>query len=142
MSQMTEPMTPAMDPELIGGVVGRYLAVWIEPDAEVRRTAIAGLWAEDGVEFVEGVQFRGQHELGARVAAACEAFVADGKYAVTSGRDVTVHHDVVTLTIQLAAAGGEEAGEIAWAARVFLLLGQDGRIRQDYQLTVKPLAAE
>jgi hypothetical protein len=32
-------------------------------------------------------------------------------------------------------------GEIAWAARVFLLLGKDGLIRQDYQLTVKPLAA-
>jgi hypothetical protein len=32
-------------------------------------------------------------------------------------------------------------GEVAWAARVFLLLGEDGLIREDYQLTVKPLAA-
>lgn len=31
--------------------------------------------------------------------------------------------------------------EVAWAARVFLLLGADGRIDGDYQLTVKPLAA-
>jgi hypothetical protein len=37
--------------------------------------------------------------------------------------------------------GGDEAGEPAWAARVFLLLGQDG-LQQEYQLTVKPLAAE
>ena len=31
-------------------------------------------------------------------------------------------------------------GEVAWAARVFLLLGETGRIREDYQLTVQPLA--
>ena len=32
-------------------------------------------------------------------------------------------------------------GEVGWAACVFLLLGADGLIRQDYQLTVQPLAA-
>lgn len=29
---------------------------------------------------------------------------------------------------------------MAWAARVFLLTGEDGLIREDYQLTVQPLA--
>jgi hypothetical protein len=29
---------------------------------------------------------------------------------------------------------------VAWAARVFLLLDTDGLIREDYQLTLKPLA--
>ena len=31
-------------------------------------------------------------------------------------------------------------GEIAWAARAFLLLDAGDLIREDYQLTVKPLA--
>lgn len=30
-------------------------------------------------------------------------------------------------------------GEVDWATRVFLLLDAVGRIREDYQLTTKPL---
>jgi hypothetical protein len=138
MSNLTE-MTYTTDPSLLAD---RYLAVWSEPDPERRRGAIAGLWAPDGIEFVEGVQFRGHDGLEARVAEAHQAFVASGRYTVTSPGDVTAHHDVVTLTIQLAQAAGDRAGEVAWAARVFLVLGADGLIREDYQLTVQPLAAE
>jgi hypothetical protein len=31
------------------------------------------------------------------------------------------------------------AGQTDWAARVFLLLDPDGRVREDYHLTIKPL---
>jgi hypothetical protein len=34
---------------------------------------------------------------------------------------------------------GATTGEVAWAARVFLVLGDDGLIHQDYHLTVKPI---
>ena len=139
MSKMTEEMTYATDPDL---VAGRYLAAWSEPDAQRRRQAIASLWAPDGIEFVEGVQFRGHPGLEARIAEAHQAFVASGRYTVASAADVTVHGDIVTFTIQLISAGGDRAGQVAWAARVFLVLGADGLIRQDYQLTVQPLAAE
>jgi hypothetical protein len=128
MTETTEPMTSA--------IAGRYLAVWSEPDPGSRRAAISGLWAPDGAEFVEGVQFRGLEELEARIAGAYQEFVASGRYDVTAASDVTRHDDIITFTIQLTTPGGE----VAWAARVFLLLGADGRIREDYQLTVKPLA--
>ncbi len=59
-----------------------------------------------------------------------------GRYAVTAAGDAARHDDIVTFTIQLTAPDGE----VSWDARVFLLLGADGRIREDYQLTVKPLA--
>jgi hypothetical protein len=127
-------MTHTMNAELI---VDRYLAVWSEPDAEVRRRAVAGLWAQDGVEFVEGVQFRGRKELEVRIAEAYEAFVGSGRYAVTSAGDAARHDDIATFTIQLTTGGGE----VAWAARVFIVLGENGLIQQDYQLTVKPLPA-
>jgi hypothetical protein len=142
MSHVTEPALHALDPELIADVARRYLAVWSEPDPGLRRRAIADLWAPDCAEFVEGTQFRGHDELGTRIAEAYQAFVASGRFAVTSADDLTVHHDVVVFTIQLALAGGDRAGEVAWAARVFLVLGPDGRIRQDYHLTVQALAAE
>jgi hypothetical protein len=74
--------------------------------------------------------------LEARIAGAHQEFVASGRYAVTVADDMARHGDIVTCTIQLTAPGGE----VAWAARVFLLLGADGLIREDYQLTVKPLA--
>jgi len=119
-------------------IAGNYLAVWSEPDPERRRDVIAGLWARDGVEFVEGAQFRGPQALHARITEAYQAFVESGRYTVTSANDVSGHHDMVSFTIQLAT----KAGEIAWAARVFLVLDEDGRIREDYQLTVKPLVTE
>lgn len=110
--------------------------MWSEPSPESRRAAIAGLWAADGAEFVEGTRFRGHGELDARIAGAYQEFVASGRYAVTAAGDVTRHADIVIFTIQLTAPDGE----VAWAARVFLLLGTGGLIREDYQLTVKPLA--
>ena len=130
MPQITEP-GPARR-----SIVARYAAVWSEPDPGSRRAAIAGLWAADGAEFVEGARFRGHEELDARIAGAYQEFVASGRYAVTTAGNVARHGDIVIFTIQLTDLGGE----VAWAARVFLLLGADGLIREDYQLTVKPLA--
>jgi len=129
MNEVAQPKTAA--------IAERYLAVWSEPDPAARDAAIAGLWAPDGAEFTEGTQFRGHEELQARIAHAYQAFVGSGGYAVTHAEDVTRHDDIVTFTIQLT----DPEGEVAWAARVFLLLDRDGLIRQDYQLTVKTLAA-
>ncbi len=128
----------ATDPGL---VVGNYLAVWSEPDPEVRRQAIAALWAPGGAELVEGTQFRGHSELEARIAEAYRQFVATGQYTVASADDATSHDNIVMFTIQLVSAHGDKAGEVAWASRVFLVLGDDGLICEDYQLTVKPLEA-
>ena len=133
---MTE--TTEMTALAAGEIADRYLAVWREPDPAARRAAVATLWVPDGVEFVDGgIQHRGHDELDARVREAYEQFVAGGDYALTSAGDVTRHDDIVTFTVQLTTADGD----VVWAARVFLLTGPDGLIREDYQLTVKPLAA-
>ena len=121
----------------VRAIAGRYLAVWSEPDAQSRRAAIGSLWEPDGVEYVEGIQFRGHEELDGRIARAYDEFVGSGKYDVTMPGDVSRHDDVITFTVQLSTGDGD----VAWAARVFLLLGETGRIREDYQLTVRPLAA-
>ncbi|GHE16155.1 nuclear transport factor 2 family protein [Streptomyces alanosinicus] len=120
-------------------IVQRYVAVWNEPDAAARKRAVAELWVQDGVEFVEGTQFRGHDGLVERVAEAYGLFVASGEYDVTHDKHVTVHDDVVMLTIQLTHAKGAKLGEVGWAARVFLVLDDDGRIVHDYHLTVQPL---
>jgi hypothetical protein len=127
-------MTQLAHPEEL---VRRYVAVWNEPSPDARREAVAALWADGGVEFVEGARFRGQAELRERVEHAYDAFVGSGKYAVTSADDVVSHGDIITFTVRLTAEG-----EVAWAARVFLVVGDDGLIREDYQLTVKPLPTQ
>lgn len=118
-------------------LIDRYVAVWGEPDSAARREAVSRLWTPNGVEFVEGARFSGHEELTERVAEAYAAFVGSGKYTVTAADDMTVHDDLVTFTIQLTADN-----QVAWAARVFLLLDPTGLIREDYHLTVKPLSAE
>ena len=118
-------------------IIDQYGAVWSEPDAQARRDAIGRLWEPDGVEYVEGIQFRGHEELDARIAHAYETFVAGGKYTLTMADDVSRHDDIITFSVQLSAS----EGEVAWSARVFLFIGETGRIREDCQLTVQPLAA-
>jgi hypothetical protein len=119
----------------ITDITRKYMAVWSEPDPAARRAAIAALWAPDGVEFLDGVQFRGHDELDARVARAYDAFFGSGKYTLTGGDDLTVHDDIAAFTVHLT----EPDGEAAWTARVFLLVGPDGQIQEDYHVVVKPL---
>ncbi|TVZ06549.1 hypothetical protein EAS64_03880 [Trebonia kvetii] len=127
MSQTTDLDTTA--------IAARYLAVFNEPDASTRRAAIEDIWLPDATEFVFEVQFHGYEELEARVIRAHEAFVASGKYTVQGAGDVTCHGDIVMFTAQLVTPDGV----VDWTSRVFLLVDDDGRIKEDYQLTTKPL---
>ena len=128
MTETIQPMTTA----------ARYVAVWNEPDAAARRAAVAELWTPDATEFVDGgTRHHGHEELTDRVTEAYEAFVGSGRFTVTGAGDVTAHGDIVAFTLRLTTSDGE----VGWAARVFLLLGEDGLIKEDYQLTVQPLAA-
>ncbi|HXJ28760.1 MAG TPA: hypothetical protein VNH17_23840 [Streptosporangiaceae bacterium] len=129
MSQLTDLDTTA--------IAARYLAVFNEPDAGTRRAAIEDIWLPDATEFVHEVQFRGHDELEARVIRAYQAFVATGKYTVEGADDVTCHGDIVMFTAYLVTPDGA----VDWSSRIFLLLDDDGRIRDDYQLTTKPLPA-
>jgi len=121
--------------------VDRYIAVWTITDPADRAKAVADLWTADGVEYIDGVQYRGHAALTDRVAEAHEAFLAGDAFVGSGGDDATAHGDIVVFTIGLDHAQGDNAGETAWTARVFLVLDPDGKIREDYQLTVQPLAA-
>ena len=59
----------------VTALVDRYVAVWNEPDAALRRESIAALWAEDGAHFTLSLEARGYQALEARVAGAYEKWV-------------------------------------------------------------------
>ncbi|GAA4230909.1 ketosteroid isomerase-like protein [Streptosporangium album] len=110
--------------------VNRYVAVWNEPDADARRTAIAELWAEDGVETIESAEYRGREAIETRVTEAHEELVRSGGFVFRSADDAVGHHDVIRFTTHMIPATG---GDVAWTGSVFVVLGDDGLIRHDYQ---------
>ena len=90
--------------------------------------------APDGVEFVQGLHFEGHAELADRVARAYEAFVATNSFVAGYDEDLSVHQDIPDIPRFTITPS-----EPAWSARVFLLLDDDGKVQQSYQVTVKPL---
>lgn len=127
-------------------LANRYVAVWNEPDAGVRRKAVEALWTEDGVHLLEppeeiveratgigvtaSLQARGHEELINRVSTAYGEFVAPGEYEFVPHGEAAVLQDMVKLRWAMVPAGGGEALAIGID---LLLLGPDGRIRTDYQ---------
>jgi len=102
-------------------LVDRYVAVWNEPDADRRRQGIAALWAVDGAHFTSSLEARGYQALEARVAGAYEKWVKAEGFVFRSANNAEDHHNGVRFFD-------------------FLVLGDDGRIRLDYQFLDRPPA--
>jgi hypothetical protein len=105
-------------------LVDRYVAVWNEPDAEKRRRGIAALWAEDGAHFTPSLEARGHKALEARVAGAYEKW----GFVFRSAKNL------LRFNWEMVPAGGA----VAAVGFDFLVLGDDGRIRLDYQFLDRP----
>lgn len=125
----------------------RYVAIWNEPDADRRHTAIHELWREDAThvlrppqdlrETAERLGFvattleaRGYAALEFRVRRAYEEFVAPGAYTFRSRGNADRLHDIVKFNWEMVPPGG---GEAAGVGLEILVLDRDGRIVTDYQ---------
>jgi hypothetical protein len=124
----------------------RYVALWIEPDADRRRRMIAELWTEDGAQILQPPQemraiaaspgigmaatleARGHAELEARAATSYQHWVESEGLSFRGRDDVDRLHDVVKFHWEAVSP----AGEVTAVGLVFLVLGADGRIRRDY----------
>jgi hypothetical protein len=128
-------------------LVRRYVAVWHEPDAELRRKAIQDLWAEDGTHILQppreirqaaaglgfpfaALQACGHDALEVRVTRAYQEFVAPGTYTFRSRDNADRLGSIVKFNWEMVPA---EGGEAAGAGLEILVLDEDGRIRADYQ---------
>jgi hypothetical protein len=124
----------------------RYVAIWNESDADVRRRTIPELWAEDGLHMVEppqevrdaaaalglasALEARGHDALEARVTRAYEEFVAPGEFRFRPRGDAARLRDVVKFTWEMVPVSG---GDAAAVGLELLVLDGGGRIRADYQ---------
>jgi len=123
----------------------RYTAVWMEPDDDGRREAIADLWSEDAIHILQPTQevyeaaderavnptwqVRGHDELEARVVSAYEEFVATGQMSFRLREAARRLGDVVTWRWE----GVSPDGEVLGVGLEFVILAADGRIATDYQ---------
>jgi len=110
-------------------VVERYMAVWNEPDVEVRRQRITELWGEDGGTYHKLLDARGYEAIEARVTSAYDKWVRTGDFVFKSLKNVVGHHNVVKFNWEMVPAGGGEAVSVGFD---FLILANDGRIHFDY----------
>lgn len=125
----------------------RYVAVWSEPDATRRRTAVRELWSAEGShvlqppqemrEAAEGLGFgglvleaRGHNELELRVTRAYEEFIAPGAFEFRRSGPGDRLRDVVKFRWEMVS---REDGGVATVGLEILMLDMDGRIVTDYQ---------
>ncbi|SRR6266700_2660747 len=121
-----------LDTNAIDQLAERYVAIWHETDANLRRKGIAALWTEDGTYTNELAELQGYPTIEAAVIRAHEEFVKRGYVFKVS--KVVGHHNVVRLYWDMLLAGG---GEVESNGFDFFILADDGRIRHDYQFTDK-----
>jgi hypothetical protein len=127
-------------------IAQRYTAVWLEPDPEARRRAIAEVWAEDAVVLLQpplemkataeelgvapSLRVRGHAELETRVTRAYEQFIAPGETVFRSRPDAQRLDDVIKFAWEMVPTGGDEV--VASGMHV-VVVDRDGRITHDYQ---------
>jgi hypothetical protein len=136
-------------PDNSTALVDRYMAMWNEPDPEMRGELIRDLWALNGTQILADppetvresaidLQFgppsfevHGHAALEARVTRAYEMFIAPGEYRFQSNGArhdllkglVTFAWEMVSTTDGTHAGGGVEVID----------LDDNGKIRRDYQ---------
>jgi len=123
------------------------VAVWNQPDSELRRKAIRALWTEDGAHILQppeqirkaagGLGFsstvleaRRHDALEVRATRAYEEFVAPGGFTFRPRDNADRLCNVVKFNWEMVPSGG---GDVAGVGLEIFILDEDGRIKSDYQ---------
>lgn len=107
-------------------LVGSYLAIWNEPDAEARTRAIDEVWAEDCSYTDPLAAVEGREAVAAVIGAARAQFPG---YVFNLISAVDSHHNVARFTWELMPAGGGESLVIGFDVAV---VDPAGRVRDVY----------
>lgn len=113
----------------VSELVANYVAVWNEPNAEVRRRMIQSVWAPDGNTCYRLLDAHGYDAIEARVAGSWNKWLREGKY-IFRPKSMVWHHNAVKLEFIMVTVPG---GDVEASGLSFLLLNPDGRIKHDLQ---------
>jgi SnoaL-like domain len=116
--------------------VESYIATWSEPDPEIRREAVAELWAEDAFYRNQFGEYHGRAGIERAVGEAYELFATRG-FTFTVDR-IDVNHDVVRWVWHVLPPGG---GAPEAVGTQVVSLDADGRMVRDHQFVDRAPAA-
>jgi hypothetical protein len=110
-------------------IIDRYVAVWNEPDPDMRRRRIASIWTPNGTTCYRLLDAHGHEAIESRVTASWDRWLREGKYVFQPVKTVSCRQAIKFDFAMLATGDGKvEAGGLC-----YLLLDGDGRIVHDYQ---------
>jgi hypothetical protein len=110
-------------------LIDRYVAVWNEPDRDVRRRRIESVWMPGGTTCHRLLDARGYEAIEARVAGSWERWLREGKY-IFRPVQATSHHRAVKFDFAMVATAD---GKVEAQGLCYLLLDDNDRIAHDYQ---------
>ena len=116
--------------ENINDLVDRYVAVWNESDIDKRRLAIVALWEPEGTHLAKRHDCKGYAMIEDRVTRSYNASTAPGLNTFRHAGNIDAHHNIVRFNWHMVR---KETQQIAAVGFEMLVLGEDGRIRADYQ---------
>lgn len=127
-------------------LAGRYISLWTEPDAGLRRSQLEQLWAVDGRHVLRppqqirdvaaGLGFdhttleaHGYDAIEKRVLASYNTFVAGGAHTFRPREDAVRLREAVHFTWEMVDLARDT---VTGGGREVLILAPDGRIDVDY----------
>jgi SnoaL-like domain len=114
----------------LDALVHDYVAVWNEPDQEVRRAAVARLWAPGGIHVAPVGRSEGHEAIEQRIAEAYEKWVRQSGFVFRGLDDAVAANDTLRFHWDMAPARGGDAVSVGFD---FLVLDDEQRILADYQ---------
>jgi hypothetical protein len=116
----------------VESLVQRFVSVWNEPDARVRRVTIETLWTPDGRHLMGSQDVQGYDALAERVAASHDRSVVQGGNIFRPATAIQTLADVVKFRWDMARKSN---GEVVSAGVGILKIKPEGRIICDYLFT-------
>ncbi|MFF5212710.1 nuclear transport factor 2 family protein [Streptosporangium sp. NPDC000396] len=108
----------------------RYIAVWNEPDADLRLKAITELFAPDAAHYTPSQEVHGHAELEVRITTAYEKWVRPEVYVFRAVPNANGHHNTVRFNWEMVT---QASGEVDSVGFDFIVLNEEGLIKSDHQ---------
>ena len=114
--------------------ITQYVATWNEPDPDIRRNRISGVWSDQASLFNRASEYHGHASIEEAVKRSYDLFVARG-FLFRPREEPVSHHGAIRFTWEMITTAD---GKVDSIGTQFLILDDDGRIRLDYQFIEKP----
>jgi hypothetical protein len=114
--------------------ITQYVATWNEPDADICRKWIPGIWSERASLYNGIKEYHGHAGIEAAVKRSYDLFGSRG-FLFRPREQPVSHHSAIRFTWEMITP---VEGTVDSIGTQFLLLEDDGRIRLDYQFIETP----